>query len=409
MNFDPTPEEEAFRAELRAFIDAELPEWWRGMFVDDERVFPETRRFCRKLAERGWLTMAWPKEFGGQEASVWKQAILREEMWAHDEPRGPQYMNLNYIGPCIMRFGTAAQQRRFLPPMAAGDVIWTQGFSEPGAGSDLASLTTRAEDRGDHFVVNGQKTWNSYADAPADWCFLLARSDAAAARHAGLSVLLVDMRTPGITVRPIGTMAGPHEFAEIFFDDVVVPRDCLLGEQNQGWTVATTGLTFERVGIARYARAGYLIDQLVSYVREIGIAGDADVRQKLADLRVRYEAAKLLSYRAISLQGGLSREDRAPGAARATPGEHTPSETAESASVAASIARLHNTQLEQLVGHVGLEILGFTGQLTHDDPAAPLGGLLWRQWVRNIPTTIAAGTLEIQKNIIARHGLGLGF
>jgi alkylation response protein AidB-like acyl-CoA dehydrogenase len=399
MDFAFTPEEERFRAELRAFIDAELPDWWRGMFVNDERVFPETRRFCRKLAERGWLTMAWPREFGGQEASVWKQAILREEMWAHDEPRGPQYMNLNYIGPCIMRFGTAVQKQRFLAPMAAGDVIWTQGFSEPGAGSDLASLTTRAEDRGDHFVVNGQKTWNSYADAPADWCFLLARTDPAATRHRGLSVLLVDMRTAGITVRPIGTMAGPHEFAEIFFDDVVVPRDCLLGEKNQGWTVATTGLTFERVGIARYARAGYVIEQLVHYVRDTGLTVERDVRQKLADLRVRYEAARLVSYRAISLQHASSL--RAAQAGQAAEGVEA------AASVAASIARLHNTQLEQLVGHVGLEILGLAGQLTHDDPDAPLGGLLWRQWVRNVPTTIAAGTLEIQKNIVARRGLGL--
>jgi alkylation response protein AidB-like acyl-CoA dehydrogenase len=461
MDFSFTPEEERFRAELRAFIDAELPAWWRGMFVDDARVFPETRRFCRKLAERGWLTMAWPREHGGEEAGVWKQTILREEMWAHDEPRGPQYMNLNYIGPCIMRFGTAEQKRRFLPPMAAGDVIWTQGFSEPGAGSDLAALTTRAEDRGDHFVVNGQKTWNSYADAPADWCFLLARTDRAAARHAGLSVLLVDMRTPGITVRPIGTIAGPHEFAEIFFDDVVVPRDSLLGEKNQGWTVATTGLTFERVGIARYARAGYVIEQLVRYACEAGLGGDPDVRQKLAELRVRYEAARLLSYRAVSLQaaqgletgragesegtregggtrkgeetregpgtregggsremreaseggggreGGTSREGEAARDNEGAGGTGGGRETGESASVAASIARLHNTQLEQLVGHVGLEILGLTGQLTHDDPQAPLGGLLWRQWVRNIPTTIAAGTLEIQKNIIARRGLGL--
>jgi alkylation response protein AidB-like acyl-CoA dehydrogenase len=283
-----------------------------------------------------------------------------------------------------MRFGTPEQKARFLPPMAAGEVIWTQGFSEPGAGSDLAAVATRAEDRVSHFVVNGQKTWNSYADAPADWCFLLARTDPDAAAHAGLSLLLVDMRTPGITVRSIGTMAGPHEFTEIFFDDVVVPRDGLLGEKHGGWTIATAGLTFERVGVARYARAGFVIEALVRHARATGIAGDPDVRQKLADLRTRYEAARLLSYRAISLQ-----------ARGAVP------------SVEASIARLHNTQLEQRVGHVGLEILGLGGQLTHDDDAAPLAGLLWRQWVRNVPTTIAAGTLEIQKNIIARRGLGL--
>jgi alkylation response protein AidB-like acyl-CoA dehydrogenase len=384
MEFAFTEEEERFRAELRAFLAEALPAWWRGMFVDDPRAMPFTRAFCRTLAARGWLTMAWPREHGGQDAGPWKQAILREEMWAHDEPRGPQYMNLNYIGPCLMRFGTREQQARFLPPMAAGDVVWTQGFSEPGAGSDLAAVATRAEPRGDGFVVRGQKIWSSYADAPADWCFLLVRTATTERRHEGLSVLLVDMRSPGVTVRPIGTMAGPHEFNEIFFDDVAVPADCLLGRPGQGWEIVTAGLAFERVGVARYARAGRVIELLVAHVRAAGLAGDPDVRRMLAELRVRYEAARLLSYRALSLQA----EGQVP-------------------TVEASIARLHNTQLEQLVGHVGLEILGLGGFLTHDAPDAPLAGLVHRQWVRNVPTTIAAGTLEVQKNIIARRGLGL--
>ena len=384
MDFGFSANEEQLRRDLRAFLDAELPAWWRGMFVDDERVFPQTRRICEALAARGWLTMSWPREHGGRDASVWEQAILREEMWAHHEPRGPQYMNLNYIGPCIMRFGTDAQKRRFLAPMAQGRVLWTQGFSEPGAGSDLAALSTRAEDRGDHFVVNGQKCWNSYADAPAQWGFLLVCTDPAAARHRGLSVLLVDMTTAGITVRPVGSMAGPHELNEIFFDDVCVPRDCLLGVQNAGWEIVIAGLTFERTGVARYARAGRLIELLIAYVKETGIASDPDVRQKLADLRARYEAARLLNYRAISLQA-----------------------RGEVPTVEAAIARVHNTQLEQQVGHVGLEILGVAGQLVLDAPGAPMEGLLHQQWVRNVPTTVVAGTLEIQKSVIAERGLGL--
>ena len=384
MDFAFTPDEEQFRAELRGFLAAELPTWWRGIFVDDPRAIPFTRAFCGKLAARGWLTMAWPKAYGGADASPWKQAVLREEMWAHDEPRGPQYMNLNYIGPCIMRFGNDAQKRRFLPPMAAGDVLWTQGFSEPGAGSDLAAVTTRAEKRGDRFVVQGQKIWNSYADAPADWCFLLVRTSNEGKRHHGLSVLLVDMRTAGITVRPIDSMAGPHELNEIFFDEVPVPEDCLLGAVSQGWEIVTAGLTFERVGIARYARAGRVIELLVEHAKRTGHAADPDVRRKLAGLRAGYEAARLLNYRAISLQ-----------AAGQVP------------TVEVSIARLHNTQLEQQVSHVGLEILGLQGQLIADDPTAPLAGLVHRQWVRTIPTTVTAGTLEIQKNIIAERGLGL--
>ncbi len=384
MNFEFTESEKAFRSELRAFIEAELPEEWRGMFVDEPGAIPFTREFCKKLAQRGWLTMAWPPEFGGAGAGPWMQTILREEMWAHEEPRGPQYMNLNYIGPLIMRFGTPEQQRRFLPPMARGEVIWTQGFSEPNAGSDLASLATRAEHRGDAFVVNGQKIWSSYADAPADWCLLLVRTDPRAPKRDGISVLLVDMTTPGITVRPIDSMAGPHEFNEIFFDDAHVPADCLLGEVHRGWEIVRVGLTFERAGIARYARAGRVIEMLVEHAKLRGLKGDPEVRQKLADLRVRYEAARLLSYRVVAMQA----EGKVP--------------VAE-----ASIARIHNTQLEQMVGQVGLEILGVAGQIAPGEDSAPIEGAVQRYWLRNIPTTIAAGTLEMQKNIVARRGLGL--
>ncbi len=384
MDFTFAPEEEAFRSELRAFLAEELPGWWRGMFVDDPRAIPTTREMCRKLAERGWLTMAWPPEFGGSGASVWMQTVLREEMWAHEEPRGPQYMNLNYIGPLIMRYGTPDQHERFLPPMAQGEVIWCQGFSEPDAGSDLASLTTRAEDRGDHFVVHGQKIWTSYADAPADWCLLLVRTDPDAPKHAGISVLLVDMTTPGITVRPIDTLAGPHEFNEVFLDDVEVPRTCLLGPQDGGWDLIVAGLTFERAGIARYARAGRIIELLVEWARDTGRASEPDVRRQLAELRIRYEAARLLSYRTVSMQSA-----------------------GEVPSTEASIARIHNGQLEQLVSQVGLELLGPAGQLGADDPWAPLAGAIRRHWARNVPTTIAAGTLEVQKNIVAQRGLGL--
>ena len=384
MDFAFTPEETAFRAELRAFLAEELPSWWRGMFVDDDRAMPFTRELCRKLADRGWLTMAWPAEYGGQDASVWMQTVVREEMWAHEEPRGPQYMNLNYIGPLLMRFGTPEQRADFLPPMARGEVLWTQLFSEPDAGSDLASLRTRARDDGDHFVVNGQKIWSSYADAPADWGLLLARTDPEVAKHAGISVFLLDMTTPGVTVRPIPTMAGPHEFNEVFFDDVVVPRARLLGVQDGGWDVITAGLTFERVGIARYARAAAVLDLAVEHANATGLAGDPHVRRLLADLGTRIEAARLLNYRAISIQA-----------------------RGEVPTVEASIARMHNTTVEQLTGNVVMEVIGAAAQLRADDPDAPRAGEATRHWLRNIPTTVAAGTLEIQKNIVAQRGLGL--
>ena len=384
MDFAFTPEETAFRAELRAFLSDELPAWWRGMFVDDDRAMPFTREFCHKLAERGWLTMAWPAEYGGQDASVWMQTVVREEMWAHEEPRGPQYMNLNYIGPLLMRFGTPDQRAEFLPPMARGEALWTQLFSEPDAGSDLASLRTRARDEGDHFVVNGQKIWSSYADAPADWGLLLARTDADVAKHAGISVFLLDMTTPGVTVRPIPTMAGPHEFNEVFFDDVSVPRARLLGVQDGGWDVITAGLTFERVGIARYARAAAVLDLAVEHANASGLSHDPHVRRLLADLGTRIEAARLLNYRAISIQA-----------------------RGEVPTVEASIARMHNTTVEQLTGNVVMEVIGAASQLRSDDPDAPRAGEATRHWLRNIPTTVAAGTLEIQKNIVAQRGLGL--
>ena len=389
MDFDFTPDEEAFRAELRAFLDDELPTWWRTVFVDDDRAMPFTREFCHKLAERGWLTLSWPAEHGGADGSVWQQAVVREEMWAAGEPRGPQYMNLNYIGPLIMRFGTPEQQARHLPRMAAGDVLWCQGFSEPEAGSDLASLKTRATRDGDRYVVNGQKIWNSYADAPADHCLLLARTNAEVKKQQGISMFLVDMRTPGITVRPIPSMAGKSEFSEIFFDDAVIPVTDRLGEEDAGWTLVGEGLAFERIGIARYARANRVLEHLVSYACDTVVDGrpladDPALRARLATLATRIEAAKLLNYGAISIQAA-----------------------GEVPAIEASIARIHNTQVEQLAGQVGLEVLGTQGLLLDDDAWCLLDGEMQRQWLESIPVTVAAGTTEVQKNIIAQRGLGL--
>jgi alkylation response protein AidB-like acyl-CoA dehydrogenase len=389
MDFDFRPEEKQFREEVRAFLKRELPDWWRGLFSDDDRVTGLTRQICEKLAARGWLTLSWPREYGGAAENEWKQAVIREEMWANDEPRGPQYMNLNYIGPMVMRFGTPEQKARFLPPMAAGKVIWCQGFSEPGAGSDLASLRTRAEDAGDHFVINGSKIWTSYADFPADWCLVLARTDQKAPKHKGISVFALDMRTRGITVRPITSMGGPRDFNEVFFDEVIVPRDCLLGNKNEGWMMVVAGLSFERVGVARYAKSARVIEMLVEYARNTVVNGRPlaerpEVRAKIADLYCRYQAARLLNYRAISMQA----KGQVP-------------------SIEGSIARVHNTTLEQLAGQVGLEIIGPSGQIMQGDPLAPVDGRIERQWIHEIAATIAAGTIEVQKNIIAQRGLSL--
>ncbi|MGO9061301.1 MAG: acyl-CoA dehydrogenase family protein [Candidatus Binataceae bacterium] len=389
MDFDFRPEEKQFREDVQAFLKQELPDWWRGLFSEDDRVTALTRQICEKLAARGWLTISWPREYGGAAENEWKQAVIREEMWANDEPRGPQYMNLNYIGPMIMKFGTPEQKARFLPPMAAGKVIWCQGFSEPGAGSDLASLRTRADDAGDHFVINGSKIWTSYADFPADFCMLLARTDQKAPKHKGISVFALDMRTRGITVRPIRSMGGPRDFNEVFFDEVAVPRDCLLGNKNEGWMMVVAGLSFERVGVARYAKAAHVIEMLVDYARNTVVDGRPlaerpDVRAKIADLYCRCQAARLLNYRAISMQA----KGQVP-------------------SIEGSIARVHNTLVEQFAGQAGLDIIGPSGQIMQGDPLAPIDGRIERQWIHEIAATIAAGTIEVQKNIIAQRGLSL--
>jgi len=390
MEFEFSAEQEEFRRELRTFLDERLTDEWRGVFGSNSlENIPLTRTICRALGDRGWLTLSWPPEYGGMGSDLWSQMVLREEMFGRGEPRGPQYMNLNYIGPMIMKFGTEEQKQRFLPPMAAGGVIWTQGFSEPDAGSDLASLSTRAEVRDDHFVVNGQKIWNSYAGSPADWCLLLVRTDPEAPKHKGISVLLVDMATPGVTVRPIESMAGIGEINEIFFDDAVVPRDCLLGPLHGGWPVIVAGLALERTGIALHSRAATAIAKLADYAKRTErdgrpLSSDPGVRRKIADLYVRYRAARLISYRVTSMI-----------------------EAGRDPVAEASMAWIHGSLLLQDVGRVGLQILGEPGQLIEGDPDAPLDGAVEREWVEMLPMTIAAGTVDVQKLIVAQRGLGL--
>jgi alkylation response protein AidB-like acyl-CoA dehydrogenase len=390
MDFEFTREQEEFRAQLRAFLDERMTDEWRGNFGSNaEDMIPWTRRICEDLAERGWLTLSWPKEYGGAEGDLWSQMVLREEMWGNGEPRGPQYMNLNYIGPMIQRFGNDAQKQKHLPRMAAGSVIWTQGFSEPGAGSDLAGLRTRAVDMGDHFVVNGSKIWNSYAGSPADWCILLVRTNPDVPKHQGISVLLVDMTTPGVQVRPIESMAGYGEINEIFFTDAKIPKENLLGEQDGGWPMIVFGLSFERTGIALHARTERTIQRLIDYAKNTIVDGRPlserpDVRAKIADLYVRFRGSRLLSYRITSM-----------------------AEAGKDPGPEASMAWAHGGLTSQLSGMVGMEIAAAAGLLEERDPDAALHGQIEREWVEMIPYTIGAGTVDIQKLIIAQRGLGL--
>jgi len=393
MEFRFSPEEEAFRQEVREFLrrewsedaaegGAESPLGYGG-----GRGLDEIRRFQKKLAQKGWLTLAWPKEYGGMGASVMKQVIFNEEMAYH---RAPQQLGVgpDRVGPTIILYGTEEQKREHLPPIANADVIWCQGFSEPGAGSDLASLQTTAVEDGDYFVVNGQKIWTSLAHV-ADWMILLARTDPDAPKHRGISYFLVDMRTPGITVRPLIDMTGRHAFNQVFFDNVRVPRKNLVGELNRGWYVAAATLDFERSGINRVMAGVRLYEELVEYARETVRDGRPlmalpTVRHKLAELRIEFEVGRLLAYRVawVQAQGRIPNQE-------------------------ASMSKLFGSELQQRLARAGVEIMGLGGQLRPGSKWAPMAGRIADYYLGAVSTTIAAGTSEVMRNIIAIRGLGL--
>jgi len=381
MDYDFGGGASELRARIRALIDEEIPDGFLGAFTDDPADLGVTQRFCHRLAEEGLLTWAWPEEYGGSGGSVWEQTVVREEMWAHHEPRGAQYMGLNWVGPAIMAFGTAEQKSRFLPPIAAGDVIWCQGFSEPGAGSDLASLTTRAEPEDDGYRINGQKIWTSYAGM-AQWCVLAARiGPLGATKHEGITIFLLPMDREGITVRPIRSMVGPHHLNEVFFDDVAAHADEVLGGPGNGWSVIRRALAHERVGIARYARCDRLMSEWVAQaggLEEVPAGLRSQWVRALAQIRV----SRLLAYRAVAEQ-----------------------EAGLPADVSASSARIAVTQCDQQVAELLFQAIE-DRSLEGPGPEAPLAGAFEDHWRYAQAATVASGTIEVQRMIVGRALLG---
>ena len=297
MHFNWTPEQIAFRSEVADFLARELPADWVNIARNSpgSREMTEfSRVFCPKLAAAGLLVPHWPVEYGGRNAPPWDHFILGELMWEVGEPRGPQYYNVNWLGPAIMRYGTPDQKACHLGLMAAGNVIWCQGFSEPSAGSDLASLRTRAERKGSKFILDGSKIWTSYA-ALADFCFLLARVSGEAG---GITVFLLPMDRAGITVRPIRSVVGDGDLHEVFFDGVEIDESEVLGQVGQGWQVARYALHFERVGIPRYALASKVLNSAVNSLRDKG-EFDVPARIESACAYAATEAARLLTYRVV--------------------------------------------------------------------------------------------------------------
>jgi len=376
MDFAWTDEQAAFRERLRNFLQATLPADWER-FSQHGPASPSlteyARAFCGKLAEDGLLTPHWPKEIGGEGLDPWHQTILAEEMWIAGEPRGGQYMNVNWVGPTLIKYGSAEQQARYLPPITAGTALWCQGFSEPGSGSDLASLRTRAERRGEDYLVNGQKIWTSYAGL-ADTCFLLCRTSED--RKKGISILLVPMDTPGITVRQIPSLIGEGDIHEVFFDDMVVPASARLGEEGQAWEIIAYSLVNERLGIPRYSLARAALDRAVEVLKaQGGWAGEA-VKIEAAHAAALCEAARNASYAIVTRRA------------------HGEAIGAESSS-----ARFATVMAERRVADFIVEYL--------PEALADAHPYLKMHHQRAIVAGIAAGAAEIQLNIIAGDVLGL--
>ncbi|MGB2694192.1 MAG: acyl-CoA dehydrogenase family protein [Dehalococcoidia bacterium] len=394
MEFRFTAKQESFRGEVRSFLGASLPADWEGTDNPfDEEAFEFGREFLRKLAPKHWIAPAWPQEYGGAGLSLWEQVVFNEEMAYAGSPL-INAAAVGYLGPTVIIYGTEEQKAQHLSGITSGEVIWCQGYSEPESGSDLASLQMRAVQDGDDFVINGQKIWTSQAHY-ADWIFVLARTDPEAPKHRGISYFLVDMKSPGITVRPLVNMANQRGFNEVFFENVRVPRSGLLGEENRGWYMATTTLDFERSNVATSASYQRVLSTLTSFAKETRVGGHAPpngktlfeqplVRHKLAELWIELSIARFLSYRVVTMQ-----------------------ERGMVPNYEASIIKVFNSEFYQRMAGAGLHIMGLYGQLEAGSPYAPLQGKFERSYVGSVGSTIAAGTSEIQRNIIAQRGLGL--
>jgi alkylation response protein AidB-like acyl-CoA dehydrogenase len=391
MDFSYSPQEEQFRQEVRSWLNANVPDDIRAGKDED---FPPPERWERqkawhkKLHAGGWIGIWWPNEYGGRGASVIEQVIFNEELARLGAPSGVNMSGITLLGPTLMHWGTEEQKQRYLPTILPADELWCQGYSEPGSGSDLASLQTRAVEDGDHFIVNGQKVWTSWAQH-ADWIFLLVRTDPSAPKHQGISYLLVDMKSPGVTVRPLVQINGDAEFNEVFFEDVRVPKKNLVGEINRGWMVAVTTLMFERAATGNFYRFERLLPQLYDLVKRAELNGqpareDTAVRQQLAQFAIEAQAIKYNELRRLTRQlKGLP------------PGPE------------GSFAKVTATELNLRIANFAMELLGPYAILEKGSPFAIDQARWSHRMLSSRAGTIAAGTNEIQRGIAGERVLGL--
>jgi alkylation response protein AidB-like acyl-CoA dehydrogenase len=389
MDFRDSAAEATWRQEVRGFLDQALPSQLKGPLDEAlsnsrDGVMGEWRR---RVAAKGWIAPHWPQEYGGAGMSAKDQFILKEE-FAEAEAPTVGGLGVMMIGPTLVVHGNEAQKQRFLPGILKGDTNWCQGYSEPGSGSDLASLQTRAVRDGDEYVINGQKIWTSGAQY-ADWMFMLARTDPEAPKHRGISMFLLDMKSPGLTVRPLVNQAGIANFNEVFFESVRVPAEQRVGEENRGWYVGATLLDFERSGVGDAVGVRKLLERLLHHVRDERGALTLDtnpmVRLEFADRWIEAGVAKWLSYRVVSMQ-----------AAGQIPNHE------------ASMTKLYLTELRQRIAALSMHLAGLRGMLSdRDSPHRVLGGRVGTDYLTSPSMTIAGGTSEIQRNVIATRGLGL--
>ena len=399
MDFRDTPEDAAFRKEVQEFLSSdykageggEARSAYQAASEGGPEAMERYQKWMKKLSTKGWIAPAWPVEYGGAGMSIMQQFVFNEELAKARAPR-PGGIGIAMAGPTIIVYGTDDQKKEHLSGMLSGDITWCQGFSEPGSGSDLASLQTSAVKDGDDYVVNGQKIWTSGAQY-AQRMILLARTDPEAPKHKGISYFLLDMKSPGVTVRPLTNMANTQGFNEVFFDNVRIPAKDLLGEENRGWYIGTTTLDFERSSIGTSTAQTNAVEDLVLFIRERGGEAHPTIKLELAERQIEAETARLLSYRVITLQN------------RGQVPNHE-----------ASAIKLYAGELGQRIAATGLKVAGLYGQLDGksklgpDHAAnryAPKRGKYVRGYLNAVAGTIAGGTSEVQRGIIAGRGLGL--
>jgi alkylation response protein AidB-like acyl-CoA dehydrogenase len=393
VDFTLTPEQQAFREHVRAWLAANIPLEWKALGsteVPRADAYEFGRRWQRTLFEGGFIGITWPKEYGGQGLTFMEEMILHEELALQKAPPILNILGVGMAGPTIIAYGTDEQKKRYPAKILSGEEIWCQGYSEPNSGSDLASLQTRAVKDGEHYVVNGQKVWTSLAHV-SDWMMLLARTDPDAPKHKGITYFLLDMHAPGVTVKPLRQFTGDAEFNEVFFDNVRVHEGQVLGGVNNGWTVGLTTLMYERLalGFGLQVRLRIALESLIEMGRRVEKTGravtrDLVMRQKLAQLWIDTEALKYTGARAVTrlLRGEL-------------PGPE------------ASAGKMSWVDTHQRLQELAMEIEGPYSQLTKGSDRAVDGGVWQYGFLRSRANSIEGGTTEIQKNIIAERVLGL--